>query len=379
MRLTGRGIAVAATGALLLAAGWWAGYPLLSALGAIGLGAVLAAVARTAPVAPVEVDRSVHPDRVERGRPALATLRIRNPGGRRRAGFLAVDPAGPTNRSVRVRGLPAGGEATHRYELPTGVRGRLVVGPLTLVRVDPFGLAVNRVWAGPTATLRVHPRRYPVRVAPGAYPRHHHEGSGTDRVLRGSSDLQDVREYVPGDDLRHLHWKATARTGALMVRELSDPDQPRFTVLLDTRAGVLTVDGFEEAVDLTASLLGAAAGAGRRSRLATSAGLDLTLGGGAAATRHLLDQLCELGQDGTPADPVVPGALASERPAGGALALITAGAVGHGPLARLRRAYPEVFLVALAGGPGPDLPAGVRLITADGAGQAVRRWNEAIR
>ncbi|MEE6258198.1 DUF58 domain-containing protein [Plantactinospora sonchi] len=405
MRLTGRGRAVLVLGVLALAVGFWGGYPFLRALGGALVGAVLAAVLLTARGLTVTVRRSVYPDRVERGRPAVATLRVGNPGVRRQAGFLATDPVAGTSRGVRVRSLPPGGEAVHHYELPTGTRGPLTVGPLTLHRVDPFGLSRTGAGVGETALLRVHPRQLPARPLAGGHRRHHHEGVRTDNTLRGSVDLQDVREYVPGDEVRHLHWKATARTGRLMVRDLADPAQPRLTVLLDDRAGGLTAADFEEAVDVTASLLGAAARAGHHTRLLTSTGRDLATPGGAGAVRQLLDELCELrqGPDASADGDVLPVAAGSRG--GGALVVVTSAGTGLGPLARLRYRHPTIVVVGLAGADtvpdplaGPAVPAadpaatpadpaagramtspGLRMLVAADASDAVRRWNEMVR
>ncbi|GAA3768391.1 hypothetical protein GCM10022225_63680 [Plantactinospora mayteni] len=396
MRLTRRGIVVLAVAVPLLAFGFWGGYPMLRALGAVLLGAVLAAVLLTARRRPVEVRRSVYPERVERGRPALASLRVRNPGGGRRSGFVATDAAGGATRTVRVRALAAGAEAVHHYELPTAVRGRLTVGPLTLHGVDPFGLARGEPHVGESATLWVHPRQFPTRAPMAGYPRHHHEGP-TDGALRGSAQLLDVREYVPGDEVRHLHWKATARTGRLMVRDLADPEQPRFTLLLDTRPAPLTAAEFEEAVDLAASLLGAAARAGHHTRLVTSAGLDLVVAGGAPAARRLLDELCELGRDDVRAAGLVPPSLATSGPAGGCLVAVTAGETPLAVLTALRHRFPMIVVIVLgrtgdgSGRPSgespaepeparrrPDAATRCRVLHADSAEQAVRRWNETL-
>jgi uncharacterized protein (DUF58 family) len=353
---------------------------LLGVLGAVLSGAVLAAVLVTARGLRIGVRRSVYPDRVERGRPALARLQVSNRGGRRQAGFLATDQAGSETRTVRFRGLLPGAEAVQHYELPTSTRGRLTVGPLTLHRVDPFELARSRLPTGETATLWVHPRQLPARALLGGHPRHHHEGTSIDEALRGSVDLQDVREYVPGDEVRHLHWKAIARTGRLMVRDLADPEQRRFTVLLDDRARVLTAAGFEEAVDLTASLLCASARAGQHTRLATPAGLDLPVSGGPQATRRLLDQLAELGQQGDRDDAVVPAALSGSRTAGGALVVVTARIAELGSLAWLRPRFSTIFVFAVQDpDDAPTEVAGARVLRADSAEQAVHRWNEAIR
>ncbi|RBM22243.1 DUF58 domain-containing protein [Prauserella sp. PE36] len=377
MRPTRRGSVVFVLAVLLVAFGQWAGQPLLRALGGILLAAVLAAVAVTARPVRVVVTRSVYPDRVERGRPVLARLRVRNPATRRQSPFLATDRAGGTAQTVRIRALPPSAEATYHYELTISTRGKATVGPLLLHRADPFGLATNRLPTGETATLWVHPRQYPARALVGAHPRHHHEGAITDDPLRGSMDLRDVREYVPGDEVRHLHWKATARTGRLMVRDLADPQQPRFTVLLDTRAGSMPPPAFEEAVDLAASLLGASAREGQHSRLVTSSGLDVPTPGGSQAARTLLDELCLVRPHGDD-ESLVPAALAASRGFGGCLVVVTAADAEVTSLAWLRSRYSTIFVFAIGAGGGAGAVAGARVLVAEGAEHAVRRWNEVI-
>ncbi|MGW5744497.1 DUF58 domain-containing protein [Amycolatopsis sp. NPDC003861] len=378
MRPTPRGVAVLVVSVVLVAAGEWAGYPLLRVLGAIGFGAVPAALAVTARGPRVAVSRVVYPDRVERGRPALAKLRVRNVAGRPQPGLSAWDHAGGRTRTVHVQALAEGAEATYRYELPTGTRGLMTVGPLTLQRADPFGLARNRHPAGEAVALWVHPRTYPARALIGGFPRHHHDGATTDDSLRGSLDLRDVREYQPGDEIRHLHWKATARTGRMMVRDYADPQQPRFTLLLDTRGDVLPPAGFEEAVDLAASLLAASAKAGHHSRLVTSGGVDLATSGGPLAVRHLLDELCQVRQDSGAEQALVPGGLSAVRHQGGCLTVVTADAGGLGGLAGLRARYSSFFVLALGSAGVPPVIPGARVLGADSAANAVRRWNEVV-
>ena len=115
--------------------------------------------------------------------------------------------------------------------------------------------------------------------------------------MAGAMDLRALRPYVPGDELRHLHWKATARTGQLMVREYVDPAQPWCVVVLDTRRDVLDADAFEAAVEIVASVLWAAAEQDRPVRLATTGGLVLDVRSGTTGLRAAADQLCLVAQD----------------------------------------------------------------------------------
>ncbi|MET0236940.1 MAG: DUF58 domain-containing protein [Kibdelosporangium sp.] len=375
MRLTRRGAVVLGFALVLLGFGQWGGYPLLRALGLVMLGAVAAAVALTARKIDVGVHRVVYPDRVERGKPALARLQVSNPGSRRQPSMFATDG---TSQEIHIRSLLPGAHAEYHYELPTHARGKLTVGPLTLYRVDPFGLATNRLPTGETGTLWVHPRQYPARALVGGHPRHHHEGATTDDTLRGSVELQDVREYQPGDEVRHMHWKATARTGRLMVRDLIDPQQPRFTVLVDTRPDSLPAATFEEAVDLAASLVAASARAGHHSRLVTSSGIDLPTPGGPQAARILLDELAQIDQTGD-ANSVVPGVLSASRGVGGCLVLVTAAQAELTSLAWLRHRFSAIFLVVLGESEERAAVSGARVLGARDAVHAVHAWNEVAR
>ena len=83
----------------------------------------------------------------------------------------------------------------------------------------------------------------------------------TPSIRRGAGqDLLLLRDYQPRDDLRHIDWKATARSRHLTVREFTAEDERRITIVLDTR---LTDDideenfriRFENGVIQTASLV----------------------------------------------------------------------------------------------------------------------------
>jgi uncharacterized protein (DUF58 family) len=68
-------------------------------------------------------------------------------------------------------------------------------------------------------------------------------------------DLYRIREYMPDDSARHVDWKATARTGALKVREFSREDERKLRIVFDNPApGVLSSAEYERAVRLAASL-----------------------------------------------------------------------------------------------------------------------------
>lgn len=90
------------------------------------------------------------------------------------------------------------------------------------------------------------------------------EGLLESSVKGRGQDLYALRDYVPTDSVRHVHWKATARFGSLMVREFSREDDARILLVLDPRideranrsaaAKTMAEERFERAVTLCAGL-----------------------------------------------------------------------------------------------------------------------------
>lgn len=69
------------------------------------------------------------------------------------------------------------------------------------------------------------------------------------------NDLYLIRDYMPDDSARHVDWKATARTGALKVREFSREDERKLRIVFDNPVpGVLSPTAYERGVRLAASL-----------------------------------------------------------------------------------------------------------------------------
>ncbi|MBS1847707.1 MAG: DUF58 domain-containing protein, partial [Actinobacteria bacterium] len=98
------------------------------------------------------------------------------------------------------------------------------------------------------------------------------------------SEFASLREYVDGDDLRKVHWRATSRREELIVRRDERPRRSGCTVVLDTRATVQDPVTFERSVSAAAGILTAAIEAGQSARLCSTTGFDSGEGSG---SRHL--------------------------------------------------------------------------------------------
>ncbi|GAA4439455.1 hypothetical protein GCM10023148_46540 [Actinokineospora soli] len=258
VRPTGRGLVLLAVGAVCAGCGVWWRYPGLAALGIALVSVVLVSVVVVLVTAPVSASREVRPRTVPRLGACTGTVTVSG------VGRLAVDVVDV------VAGSPVVLADELTYAVPTERRGVVSIGPLTVRRHAPAGLAVSSRVVGDVVSVRVVPRVLPVGGLPAGAQRG--QVRAVERVERGGTDLIGLREYVPGDDLRRLHWATSARTGTLMVREDADPARPHLAVLLDDRAAGHTASTFEEAVEIAASLVVSAAAGGHPVRLVTASG-----------------------------------------------------------------------------------------------------------
>jgi uncharacterized protein (DUF58 family) len=187
----------------------------------------------------VSARRTVTPARVPRGDTAEVVLEIAN-ADTRTGGLWMLTEQLPgdlgTSPSFVVERLAPGARTSLRYQVHGHRRGRHALGPLRLRLVDPFGLVERSAVGADSAPLIVVPRVRPLAAGgPAGGQGGGGEGSRRSIAVHGEDDVS-TREYRHGDDLRKVHWRATARTGELMVRLEERPWRAQATLLLDTRA-----------------------------------------------------------------------------------------------------------------------------------------------
>ncbi|MGW2308625.1 DUF58 domain-containing protein [Actinomadura luteofluorescens] len=374
--LTPLGWGTAAGSVLLYAAGWWLGYPEPAVLAVAGLAAVGAAALWTLPRPKLEVGREIAPARVERGEPAVGVLHVTN-RGRGVRGLSAEDAAGSTPVAVDIPRLRPGGGRTVTYRLPTSRRGEIPVGPLRLVRADPLRLARRVREYGAPRVLLVRPRTVRLALLPSGRA-HHLEGPTSDRSPAGTATFHALREYVIGDELRHIHWKSSARTGTLMVRQLVDASLPTTTVVLEARPGSWPEpDDFELAVDAAASVAAGAASASFPVRILTGDGQVADTRGGPDDVEVLLDRLTSVQTREGPRSAV--DAVRRVRP-GGSLVVITPDAAEFGRIAAVRSRFDRIVVLRVRPREFAAAPPGVQIVDftdLEGLAEAWRRLGSA--
>jgi hypothetical protein len=168
------------------------------------------------------------------------------------------------------------GSVVHRYAVPrlapaesheetftirTERRGVIPVGPATTRRGDPLAILSRDVaWTDVTEIL-VRPPMVPMDSL-GAGLIRDLEGVSTDAVSQSDLAFHALREYVAGDDLRHVHWRSSAKAMAaaddsrLLVRQYLDTVRSHVTLVVDDTPAVWPhADDFELAMSVAASII----------------------------------------------------------------------------------------------------------------------------
>jgi len=187
--------------------------------------------------------------------------------------------------------LHAGEEARAAYRFPTDHRGRYEVGPLRVTVTDPFALVQRTRFVLGTEEVIVYPRVRDLLPPPemGGLDIDREQPQVRSRI-EPSGEFHTLREYAPGDDLRHVHWRSTARRGHLMMRQNEARRRTPVLVLLDVRPGSHDRGSFERAVEACASIVTAIERADRPVEVVLSTGTMI----GVPGRRHLGTVMDEL-------------------------------------------------------------------------------------
>ena len=240
MALTGRTALLALVGVLVV------GLLMPSAAG-VGLvcGALLAGVlidlSLAAPVRSLRATRSGD-TAVRLGETARVTMTITNPSRRRLRARLrdAWPPSSWTPGTERAA-------SRHRLDIPAGERRRVttVLRPIrrgdrhahrvTIRSIGPLGLAARQGSHSVPWTVRVLPPFAARKHLPSRLSRLRELDGRTSLLRRGrGTEFDSLREYAPGDDVRSIDWRATARRSAVAVRTWRPERDRHVLIVLDT-------------------------------------------------------------------------------------------------------------------------------------------------
>ncbi|MFC7878172.1 DUF58 domain-containing protein [Isoptericola sp. NPDC057391] len=215
------------------------------------------------------------PRSVRLGTTARAELVVTNTARRRLRAVVrdAWPPSLVPDASVRTDGAGAGEplvarSARHDVDLPPGEsarvrtplrptrRGDRVAGPVTIRSYGPLRVAARQASIPVPARLRVLPEFASRRHLPSRLARlREMDGRAAVQVRGEGTEFDSLREYVVGDDVRSIDWRATARRGDVVVRTWRPERDRRVVIVLDTgrtsaaRIGTASAGDAERAED----------------------------------------------------------------------------------------------------------------------------------
>ncbi|WP_430645483.1 DUF58 domain-containing protein [Agromyces sp. GXS1127] len=290
---------VLAASLVALALAWPLGWIELAFVGATLLAALLVAIPFAFGRMAYRVEIELQPHRVVAGERALGRLVVQNAGDAASVPSQLELPVGNGLAEFVIPAISAGGEHEELFAVPTQRRAVIVAGPAASVRGDQLGLLRREVrWTDPVE-LFVHPVTARLKPSAAGLVRDL-EGEITKTITANDISFHALRAYEPGDALRNVHWRTSARTGQLMVRQYEETRRSQLLLVQPTSAEhYASEEEFELAVSVLASLGVQVIRDATRLAVATD---RLRLG--TATPTALLDDTCRIEPLEQPAAPV---------------------------------------------------------------------------
>ena len=234
-----------------------------------------------------DVDLSLTHERVVAGDGVTGEIVVRNDGHRIALPGRLDIPVGAGLVEFGVPLLRPGHTVSQPLDIPGLRRGIVTVGPATTVRSDPIGLLRREHAFEDVHDVYVHPRTVSLPSTSAGLIRDL-EGSPTRRLVDSDMSFHAIREYAPGDSRRQIHWKSTAKTGRLMVRQYEESRRSRMAVVLGVAEHEYAdPDEFELAVSCAASLGLRAVRDARDVEIVTGSEIPRVVRGRLRAIRHI--------------------------------------------------------------------------------------------
>lgn len=202
----------------------------------------------------LDIDVDVEPPRVVVGGDAVGRVVVTNNRARPSLGARVEVSVGAGVAVFDVGALSTGKTHEEPFVVPTDRRSVIPIGPARSVKGDALGIARREVVSGRQVVLHVHPVTAVLPSFATGFLRDL-EGRTTDDLSPSDVAFHTLREYTPGDDRRHIHWRTTARLGTKMVRQFVDTRRSHLGLVLSTDpADWADDDEFELGVSVAGSL-----------------------------------------------------------------------------------------------------------------------------
>ena len=252
--ISGTGWVVLASAVVVGAAGFILGWQELVYVAVTLLGGMVFAVFFIFGRSAFSVAVDLSPRRVTVGERAFGRIVVTNSGTRRSAPARFELPVGAAVPEFNIPALAPNAENEDLFAVPTNRRAVIEAGPAVSVRGDQLGLLRRTVKWTDVVELFVHPQTVPLTPSAAGLVRDL-EGEITKTITNNDISFHALRAYEPGDALRNVHWRTSARTGKLMVRQFEETRRSQLAIIHSAnRASYASDEEFELAVSITASL-----------------------------------------------------------------------------------------------------------------------------
>jgi len=212
-------------------AAWQLGWREMSVIAGVGISALGLSLLFTIGRFNFDTELRLEPVRVVVGERAGGEVLVRNSSAKRMLPLFIELTVGKGVAQFRVPSLAPAAEHDELFTLPTNRRAVLEVGPVSSVRSDPVGLVRRERRWPKIEELFVHPRTVRLDRLGAGFLRDL-EGQATNDLSPSDIAFHTLREYVAGDDRRHIHWRTSARLNKLMVRQFVDTRRSHLVVVV---------------------------------------------------------------------------------------------------------------------------------------------------
>ena len=177
------------------------------------------------------------PARARLGVPVRATIAVAVTGRRRLRGLLrdGWEPTAGAEPSRQVLDIPAGESRTLPVTFVPRRRGERRTAFVAVRSIGPLGLAGRQAVIPAPGSLRILPPFHASRHLPSRLARLRELDGSTSVQVRGQgTEFDSLREYVRGDDVRSIDWRATARARTTMLRTWRPERDRHVVIVIDT-------------------------------------------------------------------------------------------------------------------------------------------------
>lgn len=373
LRVAPGGAGVVAAGLVLGALGWATDYgELWWLVAAAALSLALAALWPRV-TSPIEIHRVDPPKLIGRGETVTVTLGVSSQ--RRSPPTRVIDQLAGSPVPIDLPPVRPGEPLVARYRVVAARRGVFEFGPILEERTDPLSL-MHRTASHPVVDqVLVHPIIHPLTLSESGARLEHSRARQARLSDDPLSDFRSLREYVPGDDERLIHWPSTAKAGAILVRDHFELRRTTRTVVLETLDRSAADEVFEDAVEIAASL---ACESLARGIVTIARTRDRRAPGRTAPMRDRIEalELFSRVRRTLPDETLSPAQLRLTRDTSDQIFLVAgSGSPLIAQLMAARSLRNRVVVIRLRDGRTPDVPLPGRCYDVRGAEQFARAWN----